>query len=128
MRVKLSRMSEAIVVWFNARCSKCRAVRELLEAERVPYLLRDYLDEPPARRELTAVLEQLGPGTHPREIARTQDPRWAERGLADADPDAVLAALLADPSLLQRPIAIRDGRAVIARPPERVRELFEPGR
>jgi arsenate reductase len=55
------------------------------------------------------------------------DKRFAELGLKAADyttPATVVKLLLAHPELMQRPIAIRAGRAVIARPPEKLEALF----
>jgi arsenate reductase len=49
---------------------------------------------------------------------------YAELGLATADRDSLLDALAEHPIMLQRPILVRGDRAVIARPPERVRELL----
>ena len=45
--------------------------------------------------------------------------------LADAPEDEIVAAMAARPELLQRPIVVRGDRAVLARPPEKVLELFE---
>jgi arsenate reductase (glutaredoxin) len=61
----------------------------------------------------------------PRQMMRTGEDAYTSRGLAAASGDALLEAISADPILLERPIVVRDGRAVIARPPERVRELFD---
>jgi arsenate reductase len=46
------------------------------------------------------------------------------RELALDDDDAVLSALVERPELLQRPLVERDGRVILARPPERVLELL----
>jgi len=46
--------------------------------------------------------------------------------LADQTGEALLEAIAANPILLERPIVVRNGRAVIARPPERLLELLDP--
>ncbi len=56
-----------------------------------------------------------------------KDKRFAELGLDAADyatPVAVVKLLLAHPELMQRPIVIRAGRAIIARPPEKLNALL----
>jgi arsenate reductase len=63
-------------------------------------------------------------GVAPRDALRPREPgaiALVERGASD---DEVLAAMAADPSLLQRPIAVRGDRAVLARPAERALELL----
>ena len=83
----------------------------------------DYQAEPPTVDELRRVLGMLGTDDA-RTIARTGEALWAELGLDDADDDAVLAALAANPALIERPIVIVDDRAVVARPPDRIYELI----
>jgi arsenate reductase len=61
----------------------------------------------------------------PRQMMRTGEDAYAELGLADAGADALLEAIATHPILLERPIVVNDGRAVIARPPERLLELLE---
>lgn len=116
-------MSE-IELWFNPRCSKCRGARDLLAEQGVETREVRYLDDAPTAEQLRDVLRKLGTDD-PRAIARRGEPVWAELGLDDADDEAVLAALAANPILVERPIAIRGERAVIGRPPERVLDLLD---
>jgi arsenate reductase len=121
-------MAGDVCVLFNPACSKCRGTRDLLEEHGVPAVLREYLLDRPDRAELEhlLVLLQL---SDPRDMMRTGEPVYAELGLAEADHDALLDAVVEHPILLERPIVIRGDRAVIARPPERVLELLhDPGR
>jgi arsenate reductase len=82
-----------------------------------------YLDTPPTRAELTELMTLLGI-TDPRQMMRTGEAEYRDLGLATADPDRLLEAIVSHPILLERPIFVRGGRAVIARPPERVSELL----
>jgi arsenate reductase-like glutaredoxin family protein len=59
-----------VVVWYNPRCSKCRGAEELLAACGVPAQRMFYLDNPPARDEITRVLALLGTAD-PRALMRT---------------------------------------------------------
>jgi arsenate reductase len=106
-------------VYFNPGCSKCRALRERLEQRGVEATYREYLTQPPSRDELWSVMKRLGIDD-PRAMMRTDDPIYPELRLEAADVDALIAAMVAHPQLLQRPIVIAGDRAVIARPIETV--------
>jgi len=57
-----------------------------------------------------------------------KDKRFKELGLDEAryqTREQVIALLLAHPELMERPVVIRAGRAVIARPSERVLEILD---
>ena len=110
--------------WHNPRCSKSRAALELLRERSIEPELILYLEQPPSPAELRAVLRKLGIGA--RELLRTGEPEYAELGLADPalDEEAVIAAMVAHPRLIERPLFVLGDRAVIGRPPERVLELL----
>lgn len=116
-------VDDEVTIWHNPRCAKSRGALGLLSERGVePSVLR-YLDEAPTRAELERVLGLLGTAD-PRAITRTGERLYRELGLAAADRDTLLDALAAHPALIERPIVIRGDRAVLARPPERVAELF----
>jgi len=104
-------------VWVNPACSKCRAATAALDEAGMEYTVRRYLDDPPTREELEAVLDRLG--LEPWDITRPKEAK--EAGLADEPKDAAhrgawLDALAADPRLVQRPIITADdGTTVVAR-------------
>ncbi len=113
-------------VWHNPACSKCAAARDSLDAARIPYRLRPYLDDPPTVEELRGVLRRLG--ARPWEICRTGEPAAVALGLAelprdDAAEEKWLAAMVAHPELIQRPILLLDdGTALVGRSPEALDE------
>jgi arsenate reductase len=120
-------MAEAdVVVWYNPRCSKCRGAEQLLAAYGVPAQRVFYLDNPPARSEITRVLELLGTDD-PRALIRTGESRYRELGLASASAEELIEAMTRYPELIQRPVVIWADRAVIARPPELLLPLIETG-
>ncbi|GHF66750.1 arsenate reductase (glutaredoxin) [Seohaeicola zhoushanensis] len=112
-----------IEFWHNPRCSKSRQGLALLEEKGAALRVRRYLDEPPSRAELTAAWEALG-RPPVAEMMRTKDAAFKEAGLDGKDDAALLDAMAANPALIERPLAIRDGRAVIGRPPERLLDLL----
>ncbi|MGI9539865.1 MAG: ArsC/Spx/MgsR family protein [Miltoncostaeaceae bacterium] len=108
----------------NPRCSTCRGVCELLDASDVDVEVVRYLDTPPDAAELRGIIAMLD---EPADALVRRDAHFRELGIAvDSldDEETVLALLVEQPRLLQRPVVIRDGRAIIARPPERVAELI----
>ncbi len=111
-------------VWFNPSCSNCNTTRDLLSDQGVDADYFEYLEQAPDRQELERVMGLLGIDD-PRQMMRTKEDVYDELGLASADRDQLLDAMTAHPILIQRPIVIRGERAVIARPPERVRELLD---
>ena len=110
-------------VWFNPNCSKCRTVQGILAERGVDADYVRYLEQTPTRAEIEAVLTRLGTDD-PRTIMRTGEPVYNELGLAVADRDALLDAMVSNPILIERPIVIRGERAVVGRPPENVLDLL----
>jgi arsenate reductase len=117
-------MSTDVTVWFNPQCSKCRTAHGILEERGVAADYVRYHDNAPSRDDLERILTLLGTAD-PRAIVRTGEPVYAELGLEGADRDTLLDALASHPILIERPIAIRGDRAVVARPPERILELLD---
>lgn len=117
-------MSDDLTVWFNPRCSKCRTAEGILAERGVEATYVRYLESAPTREDLERVLRLLGTDD-PRAITRTGEAVYTELGLAGASRDELLDALAAHPILIERPIAIRGDRAVVARPPERIIELLD---
>ncbi|HEY0399633.1 MAG TPA: arsenate reductase (glutaredoxin) [Acidimicrobiia bacterium] len=114
---------EAVTVWFNPACSKCRTVQGILAERGVDADYVRYLDQAPGRADIDAVLTRLGTDD-PRSIIRTGEAVYRELGLAGADREALLDAMVAHPVLIERPIVIRGDRAVVGRPPENVLDLL----
>jgi arsenate reductase len=117
-------MSTDLTVWFNPQCSKCRTAHGILEERGVAADYVRYLDDAPSREDLERLLVLLGTDD-PRAITRAGEPVYSELGLEGVDRDTLLDALAAHPILIERPIAIRGDRAVVARPPERILELLD---
>ncbi|TAL72441.1 MAG: arsenate reductase (glutaredoxin) [Rhodanobacter sp.] len=107
-----------IRIYHNPRCSKSRATLALLAGREVEVV--NYLDTPPDAAGLRHLLQLLG--MTPRGLLRTGEAIYQELGLADPalDDDALIAAMLAHPILIERPIVVANGKAVIGRPPEAV--------
>jgi arsenate reductase len=107
-------------IYHNNRCSKSRATLALLEQHGGEIEVVNYLDTPPSAAELTVLLRQLGMTA--RELLRTGEEEYRSLGLDDPalDDAALIAAMVAHPKLIERPIVVANGKAVIGRPPEGV--------
>lgn len=116
--------SNTTVIFHNPRCSKSRQTLELLHQQGVEPEVVEYLKTPPDQAMLRQVLDQLG--LKPRELLRTGEDEFKTAGLdnPDLDDDAVIAAMVQYPKLIERPIVIRNGKAMIGRPPERILDLL----
>ncbi len=106
-------------IWINPSCTKCRVAKSELDAAGIAYTERRYLDELPTTTELAGVLDRMG--LEPWDIARPKETREAGIHLPKdaAHREDWLAAMVADPRTIQRPIiTLDDGTTVIARDEE----------
>jgi arsenate reductase len=115
---------DTITLYHNPSCSHSRGALALLNQRGVNFDLIEYLKTPPSRSALEGIIAILeGPVA---DLVR-KDKRFEELKLNPADyttPESVIALLLEHPELMQRPIVIRGGRAIIARPAEKLDALF----
>ena len=107
-------------IYHNPRCSKSRQTLALLEERGIGPRVVDYLKTPPSAAELKTILKKLG--LRPRDLMRKGEPLYAELGLKDRDldDDALIALMVANPILIERPIVVSGGKAALGRPPESV--------
>jgi arsenate reductase len=115
----------AVQIWHNPRCSKSRQALKIVEESGAEPEIRRYLDDPPSIAELDRVLRMLE--MTPRELARLNEGVARDMELKDKDlpRQEMLEILVRHPILIERPIVISDdGRAVLGRPPEAVKEVL----
>ena len=113
-------------IWINPSCSKCRVAKSELDDAGIEYTERRYLDDVPTAAELAEVLERMG--LQPWDIARPRETQEAGIDLPrdTAHRDDWLAAMVANPRTIQRPIiTLDDGTAVVARDPETLRRVID---
>jgi arsenate reductase (glutaredoxin) len=114
-----------VTIWHNQRCSKSRSAKDILTDAGVEFEERKYLEAPPTVAELDEVLTALG--KEPWDIARMGEPVAKDLALRNEPHDRArwIELMVANPILIERPIIVtRDGRAVVGRPPEAVRQLL----
>ncbi|MGK0501008.1 MAG: arsenate reductase [Oceanicoccus sp.] len=116
-------MSE-FTIYHNPRCSKSRQTLVLLTNNGVSPDIVLYLDTPPSADKLNDLLAKLG--ITARDLLRKGETAYKEGNLADSSlSDAQLvAAMVASPKLIERPIVVKGDKAILGRPPENVLELI----
>ena len=109
-----------VVIYHNPRCSKSRQTLELLRERGLQPEVVDYLKNPPDAATLDDILARLG--LEPRALMRKGEAVYRELGLDDPGLDraALIAAMVANPTLIERPIVLANGKAAVGRPPEQV--------
>lgn len=112
-------------IWHNPRCSKSRQTLQLIRDRGIEPIVVEYLKTPPSEAELIDALKALG--FAPRALMRKNEAPYSElalgdEGLSDAE---LIAAMVGNPVLIERPVVFRDKRAVVGRPPENVLELLD---
>jgi arsenate reductase (glutaredoxin) len=114
--------ADDVVVYEKRTCTTCRTVAELLRSQGIEYQDVQYHVEGISE---AMIRELLGKAR----ISARDALRMREDGATElaggASEDEIVAAMAARPELLQRPIVVRGDRAVLARPPEKVLELFD---
>ncbi|NND16254.1 MAG: arsenate reductase (glutaredoxin) [Eudoraea sp.] len=112
-----------ITIYHNPRCRKSREGLQLVESSGIPFEVRLYLKDPLTKKELQSILKELG---LPAEaLLRKNEAIWKSnyKGKSLSE-DAIIAAMVAIPALIERPI-VSDGRhAVIGRPGEKISEFL----
>jgi len=111
-------------LYHNPRCSKSRGALELLNERGIHPRVIAYLETPPDADDLRELLRMLA--LPARALLRTGEDEYASLRLVDASlsEETLIAAMVAHPRLIERPIFVHGGRAVIGRPPEQVLELL----
>jgi arsenate reductase len=117
-------MTSAVKIFHNPRCSKSRQTMQLLESSGVTPDIIEYLKQPPSYEDLVETLELLG--LEPRALIRSHEKPYKENNLDDPglSREDLIMAMIENPILIERPIVVHDGKAVIGRPPEKVLDIL----
>ncbi|CDK99893.1 putative oxidoreductase [Magnetospirillum gryphiswaldense MSR-1 v2] len=111
------RMTE-VTIYHNPRCSKSRETLKLLEDQGVTPRVVEYLKTPPSAALLAAILAKLGKG--PKDIIRKKEVAEVGIDVGGLSDQALIAALAANPTAIERPIVVKGDKAALGRPPENV--------
>lgn len=96
---------------------------ELLDENGERYEAINYLLNPPSPAELKGVVDYLG--INAEQLVRKKEPIYLAKFEGKFyTQEEWLQILSAHPILIERPIVVKDGKAIIGRPVERIVELF----
>jgi arsenate reductase len=107
----------------NPRCRKSREGLKILEDSGQDFTIVEYLKEPLTKEQLSEVLSKLGMSA--MDLVRKNEKEWKENFKGkEMSEEEVVAAMVAHPKLIERPIVISGDRAVVGRPPENISQLL----
>ena len=110
-------------IWHNPKCGTSRKTLAILEnLSKVELTVVEYLKDPPTAQKLAQLYSDAG--LTPQEGLRLRGTDAEERGLPDASSEAVLAAMVADPILIERPLVETDKGVRLCRPQDTVLEIL----
>lgn len=111
-----------VTLYHNPKCSKSRQTLALLREKGVEPTVIEYLKHPPTRLELVDLLKKLK--MKARDLMRSKEALFSELGLSlDAAEKTLVAAMVYNPRLIERPIVVCGDEARLGRPPEQILEI-----
>ncbi len=110
-------------IWHNPKCGTSRKTLAILEnLSKVDVTVVEYLKEPPTTEKLAQLYADAG--MSPTEALRLRGTDAEERGLPDASAEEVLAAMAADPILINRPLVETEKGVRLCRPQDTVLDIL----
>jgi arsenate reductase len=110
-------------IYHNPRCSKSRCALEWLQEKSFEFEVVDYIKNPPKISEIKLILSQLNRNS--MDLIRKNETEFKEfiqgKNLSEAE---IIELMSKYPKLIERPIVINKGKAVIARPIEKLIEFI----
>lgn len=117
-------MNNNITIYHNPRCSKSRKVLEIIKSKNIEPTIILYLVNKLSKAEVKDLLSKLRLSI--RDILRTGEDEYKKNNLKNENlsDDELIGFLIKFPKLLQRPIVVKNSKAVIGRPPENILNLL----
>jgi arsenate reductase len=115
---------EKITVYEKPTCTTCRKVAKALMESGVDFEKVNYYIEPFSKTKLQALLKKMK--MKPSEVLRKKEKIYKELKFKDKKytEEQILNLMIKHPDLVQRPIVEKGSKSILARPPERIKELF----
>lgn len=112
-----------IQIYHNSRCSKSREGLQILAESGKDFEVIEYMKDKVSVDELKNLIEKLK--IQPIDLVRKNETIWKEnfKGKELSDQE-ILGAMAEFPNLIERPIVIHNGKAVIGRPPSLIKDIL----
>ena len=116
---------QEVVIYHNPRCGKSRETLALLRNKGIEPKIVEYLKTPPGPKELETLLNLLG--MEPRDLMRKKEKEYVSLKLGDPSKGrkVLIDAMVVHPILIERPIVVCKGKAVLGRPPENIHQIID---
>jgi arsenate reductase len=109
-------------IWHNPSCGTSRKTLAMLQDAGTELNVVEYLKTPPSADKLAQLYRDAG--LTPQQGLRLRGTDAEERGLPQADDATVLAAMAAEPVLIERPLVETEKGVRLCRPQEKVAEIL----
>ena len=112
-----------ITIYHNPRCAKSRAGLAYLESKNVEFEIRQYLKELLTVEELSELISKSD--MPPIDFVRKQESYFKENLKGkDLSNEELIAEMIKEPKLIQRPIIYDGNKAILANPPENLDKII----
>ena len=117
-------MNKEVIIYHNSKCSKSRQALEIIKSKNIEPTIILYLVNKLSKIEVENLLSKLGLSI--RDILRKGEDEYKNNNLKNENlsDDKLIEFLIKFPKLLQRPIVVKNSKAVIGRPPENILNLL----
>jgi len=117
-------MNKKVIIYHNPKCSKSREALEIIKSKNIEPTIILYLVNKLSKTEVKKLLSKLGLSI--RDILRTGEDEYKNNNLKNENltDDKLIDFLIKFPKLLQRPIVVKDNKAVVGRPPENILDVL----
>lgn len=110
-------------IYHNPRCRKSRETLQLLEDKNEDLNIVKYLENPPSKEELKDIIKLLA--IEPIALVRKNEQIWKDQFKGKVlTQEEVIDAMIDNPKLIERPIVVKNNKATIGRPPEKVLSIL----
>jgi arsenate reductase (glutaredoxin) len=114
-----------ITVYEKPTCTTCRNVTKTLQEQGIDFEKVNYYIDPFSKARLKSLLKKMK--LKPAEVIRTKEKIYKELDIRNKNysDEELIGLMIKYPDLVQRPIVEMGNKAILARPPEKIKELFK---
>ncbi|OGU77144.1 MAG: arsenate reductase [Ignavibacteria bacterium RBG_16_34_14] len=114
-----------VTVYEKPTCTTCRNVAKALQEQGIDFEKVNYYIDPFSKAELKSLLKKMK--MKPAEVMRTKEKIYRDLDIKNKNysDEELIDLMVKHPDLVQRPIIEMGDKAILARPPEKIKELFK---